>query len=71
MVALTARSIEQPEAAVQDSLPYIDHDARLYTLDLEHQLAWYVQHGMVTAPRPVDQVVDGTFLRDALNALRH
>lgn len=70
IVALTARSIEQPEAAVQDSLPYIDHDARLYTLDLEHQLAWYAQNGMVAAPRPVDQVVDGTFLRDALNALR-
>jgi NitT/TauT family transport system substrate-binding protein len=71
IVALIARTIEQPESAVQDSLPYIDHDARLYTLDLEHQLAWYVQNGMVAAPRPVDQVVDGTFLRDALNALRH
>lgn len=71
IVSLTARSIEQPESAVQDSLPYIDHDARLYTLDLEHQLAWYVQNGMVTAPRPVDQVVDGSFLHDAINALRH
>jgi NitT/TauT family transport system substrate-binding protein len=71
IVALTARSIEQPESAVEGSLPYIDHDARLYTLDLEHQLAWYVQNGMVAAPRPVDQVVDGSFLRDALNALRH
>lgn len=69
IVALTARSIEQPESAVEDSLPFIDRDARLYTLDLEHQLAWYVQNGMVTAPRPVGQVVDGTFLRDALTAL--
>jgi len=69
VVVLTARSIEQPESAVEDSLPYIDRDARLYTLDLEHQLAWYVQNGMVTTPRPVGQVVDGTFLRDALIAL--
>jgi NitT/TauT family transport system substrate-binding protein len=69
IVALTARSIEQPESAVENSLPYIDRDARLYTLDLEHQLAWYVQNGMVTTPRPVGQVVDGTFLRDALAAL--
>jgi NitT/TauT family transport system substrate-binding protein len=69
IVAITSRSIEQPESAVEDSLPYIDRDARLYTLDLEHQLAWYVQNGMVTAPRPVDQVVDGTFLRDAIRAL--
>ena len=69
IVALTARSIEQAESAVEDSLPYIDRDARLYTLDLEHQLAWYVQNGMVTAPRPVGQVVDGTFLRDALTGL--
>jgi NitT/TauT family transport system substrate-binding protein len=69
IVALTARSIEQPESAVEDSLPFIDRNARLYTLDLEHQLAWYVQNGMVTTPRPVGQVVDGTFLRDALAAL--
>jgi NitT/TauT family transport system substrate-binding protein len=69
IVALTARYIEQPESAVEASLPYIDRDARLYTLDLEHQLAWYVQNGMVSQPRPVDQVVDGSFLRDALKAL--
>lgn len=69
IVALTARNIEQPEAAVEASLPYIDRDARLYTLDLEHQLAWYVQNGMVTTPRPADQVVDATFLREALAGL--
>jgi hypothetical protein len=28
-----------------------------------------LQNGMVTSPRPVGQVVDGTFLRDALTAL--
>jgi hypothetical protein len=56
IVAITARSIEQPESAVEDTPPYIDRDARLYTLDLEHELAWYMQNGMVVTPRPVDQI---------------
>ena len=69
IVAVTARTIDQPEAAVAKSLPYIDRNARLYLLDLERQEAWYVQNGMAARYVPLDQFVDSTFVNDAVRSL--
>ncbi|HKX19891.1 MAG TPA: ABC transporter substrate-binding protein [bacterium] len=69
IVALTARTIDQPEAAVAKSLPYIDRNARLYLLDLERQEAWYVQNGMASRYVPLDQFVDSSFVNDAVRSI--
>jgi len=69
IVAVTARTIDQPEAAVAKSLPYIDRDARLYLLDLERQEAWYVRNGMASRYVPLDQFVDTSFVTEAVRSL--
>lgn len=69
IVTVTARTIDQPEAAVAKSLPYIDRNARLYLLDLERQEAWYVQNGMASRYIPLGQFVDTSFVTEAARSL--
>lgn len=69
IVAVTGRAIDQPEAAVAKSLPYIDRDARLYLLDLERQEAWYVRNGMASRYVPLEQFVDTSFVTEAVRSL--
>jgi hypothetical protein len=54
---------------IRAGFPYQDRDGRLDVADIGRQLAWYHKAGMVTRPLvPVD-LVDGTFLEEALRAL--
>jgi len=69
IVRLTARVVEAPESAVRRSLPYIDRNARLYVLDIERQIAWYLQNGMLQRPLPVQQFVDMSFVNEAVHLL--
>jgi hypothetical protein len=49
--------------------PYQDRDGRLDVADIGRQLAWYHKAGMVTAPLQPTDLVDGSFLEEALRAL--
>jgi len=69
IVALTARILEQPESAVRDSLPYIDRNGRLYTLDLQRQETWYFQNGMIDQMVPLERFVDQSFIAEAVRQL--
>ncbi len=69
MVRVTARVVGAPESAVRKSLPYIDRDARLYVLDIERQVAWYLQNGMLQRPLSVQQFVDTSFVNEAVRQL--
>ncbi len=69
LVAVTSRALGQSESSVRDSLPYIDRDARLYTLDIERQQAWYLQNGMTSRAVPVGEFVDQSFVTEAIRAL--
>jgi ABC-type nitrate/sulfonate/bicarbonate transport system substrate-binding protein len=61
--------VEASESAVRKSLPYIDRDARLYVLDVERQIAWYLQNGMLQKPLSVQQFVDTSFVNEAVRQL--
>ncbi len=69
IVRVTARVVGAPESAVRKSLPYIDRDARLYLLDIERQIAWYLQNGMLQRPLSVQQFVDTSFVNEAVRQL--
>jgi hypothetical protein len=49
--------------------PYQDRDAGLDVADIGRQLLWYHKAGMVTAPLAPRDLVDGSFLEEALRAL--
>ncbi|HXX39344.1 MAG TPA: ABC transporter substrate-binding protein [bacterium] len=69
IVGVTASALDQSASSVRESLPYIDRNARLYTLDLQRQEAWYLQHGMITQVIPLEQFVDTSFITEALRQL--
>jgi len=69
VVAVTARYTGAPPDVVRVGFPYQDRDGRLDVADVERQLAWYHRAGMVTAPLRPRDLVDGSFLEEALRAL--
>ena len=69
VVALTARYTGATPEVVRVGFPYQDRDGRLDVADIGRQLAWYHKAGMVTTPLQVRDVVDGSFLEEALRAL--
>ncbi len=69
IVAVTAEVLQQTPAAVRDSLPYIDRNGRLYTLDLQRQETWYLANGMSSKSVPLEQFIDQSFITDAVHTL--
>jgi hypothetical protein len=55
--------------AVRVGFPYQDRDGRLDAGDIGRQLAWYHKAGMITAPLQARDLVDASFLDEALRAL--
>ena len=69
IVSITARYTGATPEVVRVGFPYQDRDARLDVADVGRQLAWYHRAGMITAPLQVRDLVDGSFLEEALRAL--
>ena len=69
VVALTARYTGATPEAIRLGFPYQDRDGRLDVADIGRQLDWYQKAGMVTAPLQVRDLVDTSFLEEALRAL--
>jgi NitT/TauT family transport system substrate-binding protein len=68
-VAVTARYTGATPDVVRVGFPYQDRDGRLDVADIGRQLAWYHKAGMVTAPLQPRDLLDGSFLEEALRAL--
>jgi hypothetical protein len=69
VVNVTARYTGAGPEVVRVGFPYQDRDARLDVADIARQLAWYHRAGMVTAPLQPRDLMDGSFLEEALRAL--
>jgi NitT/TauT family transport system substrate-binding protein len=69
VVAVTARYTGATPEVVRAGFPYQDRDGRIDAADVGRQLAWYHKAGMVTAPLQARDLVDGSFLEEALRAL--
>jgi NitT/TauT family transport system substrate-binding protein len=68
-VAVTAKYTEARPEIIRVGFPYQDRDGRLDVADIDRQLAWYHRAGMVTKPLTARDLVDGSFLEEALRAL--
>ena len=68
-VNVTARYTGATPEIIRLGFPYQDRDARLDVADIGRQLLWYHKAGMITAPLQTSDLVDASFLEEALRAL--
>jgi len=66
VVTLTARYTGAAPELIRRGLPYQDRDGRLMPGDVGRQMAWWHQHGLVKARLAEKDIVDESFLREAL-----
>jgi NitT/TauT family transport system substrate-binding protein len=70
VVAITSRYTGAPADLIQKGFPYQDRNGRLMPGDVGRQMAWWHAQNLVKAPVPEKDIVDESFLRDALKELR-
>jgi NitT/TauT family transport system substrate-binding protein len=69
VVEITARYTGAKPEVIRLGLPYQDRNGRLLVPDIERQIAWWVKHGFMKEALPVKDVVDSSFLEEALKQL--
>jgi NitT/TauT family transport system substrate-binding protein len=69
VVAITARYTEASPEVIRAGFPYQDRDGRLDVADIGRQLGWYHRTGMVTRALTPRDLVDSSFLDEALRQL--
>lgn len=60
LLALIAKNLGQTTAQVEPALPYIDPKMRVDVKDIQHQLDWYLEEGMLKTAVKADDVIDKT-----------
>jgi NitT/TauT family transport system substrate-binding protein len=70
VVAITARYTGASPDLIRKGFPYQDRDGRLMPGDVGRQIAWWHAQKLVKAPVPEKDIVDESFLRDALKDLK-
>jgi NitT/TauT family transport system substrate-binding protein len=70
VLAITAGYTGAPADLIQKGFPYQDRNGRLMPGDVGRQMAWWHAQNLVKAPVPEKDIVDESFLRDALKELR-
>ncbi len=69
VVAITARYTGASPELIRKGFPYQDRDGRLMPGDVGRQTAWWHQQKLLKAPVAEKDIVDESFLRDALKGL--
>ncbi len=69
VVAITARYTGASPDLIRKGFPYQDRDGRLMPGDVGRQIAWWHAQKLVKAPVAETDIVDESFLRDALEDL--
>jgi NitT/TauT family transport system substrate-binding protein len=70
VVAITARYTGATPDLIRKGFPYQDRDGRLMPGDVARQLAWWHTQKLVKTPVAEKDIVDESFLRDALRGLK-
>jgi NitT/TauT family transport system substrate-binding protein len=70
VVAVTARYTGATPDLIRKGFPYQDRDGRLMPGDVGRQTVWWHAQKLIKAPIAEKDIVDETFLREALRALR-
>ncbi len=69
VVAITAKYTGASPELIRKGFPYQDRDGRLMPGDVGRQTAWWHQQKLLKAPVAEKDIVDESFLRDALKGL--
>lgn len=69
VVAITAKHTGAPPAIIKIGFPYQDRNGRLLVTDIERQIRWWVSHGFMKSALPVSEVVDTSFIEEAIRQL--
>ncbi len=70
VVAITAKYTGARPELIRRGFPYQDRDGRLMPGDIGRQTAWWFKQGLVKAPIQDRDIVDESFLRDALKGMK-
>ncbi len=70
VVAITAKYTGARPELIRRGFPYQDRDGRLLPGDVGRQTEWWFRHGLLKAPVAEKDLVDESFLREALAGLR-
>lgn len=57
LIAVIAKYTNAPEEDIRPSLPYIDKDGALMKEDIETQITWYQEHGMLEGALSANEIV--------------
>ncbi|MEW6375384.1 MAG: ABC transporter substrate-binding protein [Thermodesulfobacteriota bacterium] len=66
---IISKYTEQKPDAVALALPYMDRNGELYAEDIQKQLDWYHQNGMVSKKMSSSEMVDLSFWKEAMQQL--
>ena len=69
VVDITARYTGAKPENIKLGFPYQDRNGRLLVPDIERQIKWWVTHGFMKEALPVKDVVDSSFVEDAVKQL--
>jgi NitT/TauT family transport system substrate-binding protein len=69
VVAITAKYTGASPDLIRKGFPYQDRDGRLMPGDVGKQTAWWFKQGLVKKPVAEEDIVDESFLREALKGL--
>ena len=70
VVAITAKYTGATPDLIRKGFPYQDRDGRLMPGDVGRQIAWWHAHKLMKTPLAEKDIVDESFLREALKDLR-
>jgi NitT/TauT family transport system substrate-binding protein len=70
VVAITARYTGARPDLIRRGFPYQDRDGRLMPGDIGRQTAWWYAQGLIKAPITDKDIVDESFLHEALTGLK-
>lgn len=70
VVAITAKYTGARPELIRRGFPYQDRDGRLMPGDVGRQMAWWLRQGLMKKPVLEKDIVDESFLRDALKGIQ-
>lgn len=69
VVRITARYTGARPEIIKLGFPFQDRSGRLLVPDIERQMKWWAANGFIKRPLPLKQIVDTSFIEEALKTL--
>lgn len=70
LVQITAKYTGARPEIIKLGFPYQDRNGRLLVTDIERQMKWWIEHGFMKKTLPLQQIVDTSFVEEAITAVK-